>query len=84
MNGVVKLSPVMREAVERARVTGGLYRWRGGFWSDHAQTQEQFANTNTPTWWVGAQTVRALERRGLVERLDWKAVRITPKGELEV
>ena len=61
----MKLSPTQRETLARmAASTGELFRSRGGFWAPHEPGRDW---RETPTWWVGVQTMRSLERLGLVE-----------------
>lgn len=44
-----------------------LVRLPGGFWTTPGQDP-----TEVPDWWVSVQTVRAMERLGLVARVEQK------------
>jgi len=70
----MSLSPTQALTIERMRAGGELARVAGGFWCT-ADTARDYRGV--PVWSVNIQTVRALERLGLVERCnrfpeDWK------------
>lgn len=44
---------------------GVLERWPGGFWTMPGMATDE---RGVPAWWVGAQTVHAMDRRGLLRR----------------
>lgn len=64
-----------------------LVHWPGGFWTWDGCDMQRFHELATgartdavPTWWVGIQTVRGLERLGLIARVgrhpqEWKDAR---------
>lgn len=61
-----KLSPSQEEVVRRLRESGqDLVRVLGGFWTLRA-LGEPFQGV--PAWYVTTNTVKAMERRGLLER----------------
>lgn len=79
---------IMKDDEERGPAgAGDLRRTPGGFWSTRA-TPSSYENLIglVPVWWVGAQTVQAMEQRGLVERCrvtdkEWADDRrLTPLG----
>jgi hypothetical protein len=91
----VRLSPSQRETLEAmARADGRIFRLGGGFWTTSTFAKPWPEGWHGATsveppreaWWTGIQTVRSLERLGLVERAgvmepDWKAARrITDRG----
>jgi hypothetical protein len=79
---------IMKDDEERGPAhAGDLVRRPGGFWSTRATKDEYHTLTGmVPAWWVGAQTVQAMEQRGLVERCrvtdkEWADDRrLTPLG----
>lgn len=55
-----RLSTTQQEALSRMP----LVRYPGGFWGAEGATLDPFSGS--PGWSVGVQTIRALERMGLV------------------
>jgi len=76
------LSPTMTDALSRARAAGALYRWPGGFWTDHPYTDDVHRAAATrgvdavPAWWVSTQTLSALRARKLVSLFNWNVPRV--------
>jgi hypothetical protein len=71
---VVKLSKTQTEVVRRLKETGKpLQRWPGGFWT--TEQPPAAMNKPAPEWWCGTQTVRVLERVGVIvpkdQKRDW-------------
>ena len=77
-----KLSPTQEEAVAYLRKHGGtLWRWPGGFWTtadtpDAGEAREGQGGPadghtwGVPVWYIGTNTVMALERKGVLERTN--------------
>lgn len=72
----LNLSKTMLEVIEAMKTHGNLVRYDGGFWSwedveiEHVRFN-RMQNFDVPAWHCDVKTLRALERRGLVE-LDEK------------
>jgi hypothetical protein len=80
-----ELSPHMAEALRVAVMHDGLVRWAGGFWTykgcDAADCVHiRGRHYDVPEWHVSAHTVKALERRGLISKPNWKTARVTDAG----
>ena len=59
-----------------------LVRWPGGFWT-HPQARE--VRPGVPDWSIGVQTVRSMERAGLLVRAgehpeEWRDPRVLARG----
>ena len=61
-----KLSPKMKEALERMREHGSLQRWPGGYWTG----ADVAGIRGVPEWYFPTQTVMALLDRGLAVVTD--------------
>lgn len=67
----MKLSPAMLDVLRRLCNGERLYRWPGGFWATRPAPEGwSYSRDGWPRgeWHTGAGTIRALERRGLLER----------------
>lgn len=81
------VSPTQQQVIEKLGETRSfLYRVGGGFWTYDGCG---ISAAGIPEWWVSWQTVRSMERKGLLVRSwyyveDWKDHRDLPrKGEAQ-
>jgi hypothetical protein len=80
------LSPHMAEAMRVAVMHDGLVRAPGGFWT-YARCpvgrviRDGSMEFPVPDWYVTTHTVKALERRGLIEFPNFKTARLTDAGK---
>lgn len=87
----MKLSHTMLEVLRRLLRDGGrLYPWPGGFWTTQPAPEGWRSGWPTGRWYASTNTVRAMERHGLLERCfedtrEWRDVRrITEAGRQAV
>lgn len=76
-----KVTPTQQEVIAKLGETGkALTRVSGGFWTYDGCG---IGAAGIPNWWVTLQTVRAMEKKGLLVRTgyyveDWKDDRALP------
>jgi hypothetical protein len=66
-----KMIPLHEEVLAKLKGGKRLIRMQGGFWSTAdtaAVTVDGVPRKKEGEWWVGTVTVRAMEKRGLLER----------------
>lgn len=82
----LKFSQIQQKAIAYLRENGGiLERWPGGFWTvpGTPSSRKSFAYVEgpgmtpdgpqgqaVPDWYIGTNTVRALEKKGVLERMN--------------
>lgn len=90
---MTKLSATQHAVIERMLETGQpLERWRGGFWTikgcPYTLRRDAVGDMyRSPDWHVGTNTVKAMERAGLLKRAnvhgeEWRDERILIKENL--
>ncbi len=84
----MKLSPTQQETVDKMKAHGGkLVRLLGGFWTypGCSSRASGFTGAEIPDWYTSTPTVKALEKKGVIERTheypeEWKDVRKLKEG----
>ena len=76
MSAAPKLSPTQAQAVAVIKARGGkIERWPGGFWTTPGIEFDQRPGYRVPNWYVGAGTVKALEKLGVLRETGRKWTR---------
>jgi hypothetical protein len=73
----MKLSKTQQAVLDKMDETGQpLVRWPGGFWSykgctvSHQGKLDHGTKYSVPSWYCSAGTIKALDDRGLIKRLN--------------
>ena len=86
-----KPTAVQLECLRRLAVDRVIYRLHWGFWVTKSTAMSKPADHEGPhpSWWVTIQTVRAMEKRGWIERVhaspaEWCASRRITQAGLDI
>jgi len=84
---MTKLSPTQQEVLDRMKESGApMIRLPGGFWTYQGCLTRLSQGYDVPEWHVSVQTIRAMEKKGLLVRSnllveEWKDPRVLPESK---